>query len=92
MRILSIFFFYFLLSVVALSILLLLTQGAYYIERSKIINSPAAAVYNYVNDYRNWEDFGTWSGQDAEMKFSYPENTIGKGHPILGKEEMVPAV
>jgi hypothetical protein len=47
------------------------SKGAYYIERSKIINSPAAAVYNYVNDYRNWEDFGTWSGQDAEMKFSY---------------------
>jgi hypothetical protein len=55
MRILIIFSFI-LLSVVALSILLL--KGAYYIERSKIINSPAAAVYNYVNDYRNWEDFG----------------------------------
>jgi hypothetical protein len=68
MRILK-YLFYFLLSVVALSILLLLKRCVLY-RKSKIINSPAAAVYNYVNDYRNWEDFGTWSGQDAEMKFS----------------------
>lgn len=79
MRILKYLFLLFLLSVVALSIFVATQKGAYYIERSKIINSPAAAVYNYVNDYRNWEDFGTWPDQDPEMKFSYPENTIGKG-------------
>jgi effector-binding domain-containing protein len=79
MRILKYLFLLFLLSVVALSIFVATQKGAYYIERSKIINSPAVAIYNYVNDYRNWEDFGTWSDEDSEMKFSYPENTIGKG-------------
>jgi hypothetical protein len=58
-------------------------------RKSKIINSPAAAVYNYVNDYRNWEDFGTWSGQDDEMNLVIRKY---KEKDILGKEEMVPAV
>jgi hypothetical protein len=60
MRILKYLFLYFFYSVVLHYQFCCYSKGAYYIE-SKIINSPAAAVYNYVNDYRNWEDFGTWS-------------------------------
>lgn len=79
MRILKYLFLLFLLSLVALSIFIATQKGEFIIERSKVINSSTASVYNYVNDYRNWEDFGTWSDQDPEMKFNYPENTIGKG-------------
>ncbi|MBU0941240.1 MAG: SRPBCC family protein [Bacteroidetes bacterium] len=79
MRILKYLFLLFLLSLVALSIFIATQKGEFLIERSKIINSSTASVYNYVNDYRNWEDFGTWSDQDPEMKFRYPGNTTGKG-------------
>jgi effector-binding domain-containing protein len=79
MRILKYLLLLFLLSLVALSIFIATQKGEYFIERSRIINSPTASVYNYVNDYRNWEDFGSWSDEDATMKFTYPENTIGKG-------------
>ena len=79
MRILKYLLLLFLLSLVALSIFIATQKGEYYIERSRIINSPTAAVYNYVNDYRNWEDFGSWSDEDDTMSFTYPENTIGKG-------------
>lgn len=79
MRILKYLLLLFLLSLVALSIFIATQKGEYLIKRSRIINSPTASVYNYVNDYRNWEDFGSWSDDDATMKFTYPENTIGKG-------------
>lgn len=79
MKILKYLFLLLLLSLVALSIFVATQKGDFTVERSKVINSPKAAVYNYVNDYKNWEDFGSWITQDPEMKINYPQNTIGKG-------------
>tara|TARA_R110000868_G_scaffold11389_2_gene55820 strand:+ start:53445 stop:54605 length:1161 start_codon:yes stop_codon:yes gene_type:complete len=64
---------------VALSIFIATQKGNFSIERSKIINSPKSAVFNYVNDYRNWADFGSWTSEDPEMKIVYPQVTVGKG-------------
>ena len=79
MRILKYIFLLLLLSLVALSIFIATQKGDFLVERSKIINSPRASVYNYVNDYRNWSDFGSWTNDDSEIKVNYPQNTIGKG-------------
>lgn len=79
MRILKYIFLLFLLSLVALSIFVATQKGDFLVERSKVINSPRSSVYNYVNDYRNWSDFGSWTTEDPEIKINYPQNTIGKG-------------
>ena len=79
MRILKYIFLLLLLSIVALSIFIATQKGNFSIERSKIINSPKSAVFNYVNDYRNWADFGSWTSEDPEMKIVYPQVTVGKG-------------
>ncbi|MFV8370586.1 SRPBCC family protein [Flavobacterium sp. LB2R40] len=79
MRILKYLFLLLLLSVVALSIFVATQKGAFIVERSQIINSPKSHVFNFVNDYRNWEDFGSWIVEDPEMKISYPKKTIGPG-------------
>jgi effector-binding domain-containing protein len=79
MRILKYIFLLLLLSLVALSIFIATQKGDFLVERSKIINSPKSSVYNYVNDYRNWSDFGSWTAEDSEIKINYPQNTIGKG-------------
>lgn len=79
MRILKYIFLLLLLSLVALTIFIATQKGDYTIERSKIINSPKSAVFNYVNDYRNWGDFISWTIEDPEAKINYSENTIGKG-------------
>lgn len=79
MRILKYIFLLLLLSLVALSIFIATQKGDFTIERSKVINSPKPAVYNYVNDFKNWKDFGSWTTEDPEMKITYPRNTIGKG-------------
>ena len=79
MRILKYIFLLFLLSLVALSIFVATQKGNFLVERSKIINSPVSSAYNYVNDYRNWSDFGSWMSEDPQIKLNYPQNTIGKG-------------
>ena len=79
MRILKYLFLLLLLSFVAFSIFVATQKGDYTVERSQIINSPKTNVFNFVNDYRNWEDFVSWAKEDAEMKFTYPKKTIGSG-------------
>lgn len=79
MRILKYIFLLLLLSLVALSIFVATQKGDFTVERSKVINSPRPAVFNYVNDFKNWEDFGSWFTENPEMKITYPQNTIGKG-------------
>ncbi|WP_211316288.1 SRPBCC family protein [Flavobacterium faecale] len=79
MRILKYIFLLLLLSLVALSIFIATQKGAFDIERSKVINSSQSSVYNYVNEYRNWEDFGSWAEEDPEMKFVYADKTSGPG-------------
>ncbi|MES2239980.1 MAG: transcriptional regulator [Bacteroidota bacterium] len=79
MKIIKYIFLLFLLSLVALSIFIATQKGDFLVERSKIIKSPRSSVFNYVNDYRNWSDFGSWTSKDPQIKISYPQNTIGKG-------------
>lgn len=54
-------------------------KGQFEVQKSIIINSPRATLFNYVNDFRNWETFGSWKIDDPQMKFSYPKNTVGTG-------------
>lgn len=79
MRILKYLFLLLLLSFVALSIFVATQKGDFIVERSQIINSPKSTIYNFVNDYRNWEDFSSWIIEDPEMQITYPKKTIGPG-------------
>lgn len=79
MRILKYLFLLLLLSLVALSVFVATQKGAFSVERSLVINSPKTAIFNYVNDYRNWEDFGSWMVEDPEIKMTYPQKTVGIG-------------
>ena len=79
MRILKYLFLLLLLSFVALTIFIATQKGDFTVERSKIINSPKSNVFNFVNDFRNWEDFGSWMTQDPTIKINYSAKTIGAG-------------
>lgn len=79
MKILKYIFLLILLGLFATSIYVATQKGNFDIERSRIIKSPRTTVFNYVNDYRNWENFGSWKTDDPAMQFNYPANTIGKG-------------
>jgi effector-binding domain-containing protein len=79
MKILKYLFLLSLLTLVALTVFVATQKGIFSIERSKVINSPRATVYNYVNDFRNYEDFESWSLEDPSMRMTFPSKTIGNG-------------
>ncbi len=79
MRILKYLFLLLLLSLVALTIFIATQKGDFIIERSKIINSPKATLFNYVNDTKNWVEWNSWAVEDPEIKMIYSKNTTGKG-------------
>jgi hypothetical protein len=82
MRIIKYLFLLLLLSLVALTIFIATQKGTFTVESSKIINSPKATVYNYVNDYKNWEHFSSWITADKNIKLSYSPITIGNGSSL----------
>lgn len=79
MRILKYLFLLLLLSMVTLSIFIATQKGDFIVEKSKIINSPKAVVFNYVNDNKNWGDWNSLALEDSEIKLTNSQNTIGKG-------------
>jgi effector-binding domain-containing protein len=79
MRILKYLFLLLLLSLVALSIFVATQKGEFTVERSKIINSPRASVFNYVNDIKNWKNWNSLAVEDSLLHITYSKNTIGKG-------------
>lgn len=79
MRIIKYLFLLLLLSLVALTIFIATQKGNYTVESSKIINSPKASVFNYINDYKNWKQFSSWITADSNIKLTFSPTTIGKG-------------
>ena len=79
MRILKYLFLLLLLTFVALSIFVATQKGDFTVERSQIINTSKSTVFNFINDYRNWEDFSSWITEDPEIKIVFSKKTIGNG-------------
>jgi len=79
MKILKYLFLFALLSFVALTVFVATQKGNFSVERSKVINSSRATVYNYLNDFRNYEDFESWSVEDPSIKMTFANKTSGNG-------------
>ena len=79
MRILKYILLLILLFLIGLTVFIITQKGDYSITRSKIIKTPRATVYNFVNDYRNWEAFASWSEENGKTRFIFPSKTSGKG-------------
>ncbi len=79
MRILKYLFLLLLLALFATTIYIATLKGDFNVERSIVIKSPRTTLFNYVNDFRNWETFGSWKKEDPTMTFNYPKSTVGIG-------------
>src|ERR1051326_6189787 len=51
----------------------------YHIERSAMMNAPAATVFNQVNDFHKWDAWTPWAKLDPNMKTSYEGAPAGNG-------------
>ena len=79
MRILKYIFLLFLLALVGITVYVATQKGDFELSKSSIIKTPRSTVFDYVNDYKNWETFGSWMQKRSDIKFSYPDKTIGRG-------------
>ncbi|MGB0895744.1 MAG: SRPBCC family protein [Flavobacteriaceae bacterium] len=57
----------------------MLQPDSYDVKRSKLIKAPASVIFNNINDYKNWKDWGPWLEEDPTIKETYAENTVGVG-------------
>ncbi|WKK65475.1 SRPBCC family protein [Lutimonas zeaxanthinifaciens] len=61
------------------SVYLATLDGSYDVSRTRRIKADPEVVFNDLNDYRNWKDWGPWYEQDSTILVQYADNTIGEG-------------
>lgn len=54
-------------------------DGHYEVVRTRSIKAPPVLVFNELNDYRNWKEWGPWYEQDSTLRVQYGDITTGKG-------------
>ena len=64
---------------IALVVFVATQKSEFEISNTKLIHSPKSVVYNYISEFKNWENWNAWTISDSETTFSYPERTIGTG-------------
>lgn len=79
MRILKYIFLLILLALVGITVYVATQKGDFEVSKSSTIKTQRSTVFNYVNDFKNWETFGSWMQKDSIIKFNYDVKTIGAG-------------
>ncbi|WP_333601110.1 SRPBCC family protein [Flavobacterium sp.] len=79
MRILKYIFLLVLLAFVGITVYVATQKGDFEVTKSSIIKAQKSTVFDYVNDYKNWETFGSYMSKDNSIKFNYPAKTMGAG-------------
>lgn len=64
---------------IVFSIFIALKPSDYDVKRTKQINAPASVIFNTINEYKTWIDWGPWKASDPTISPSYPEQTSGVG-------------
>jgi len=79
MKILKYIFLLILLASIGITVFVATQKSDFSIKQSVVINVPKPIIFNYVNDYKNWEDWFLDKKNDAELQLQYSEISLGKG-------------
>jgi len=79
MRILKYLFLLVLLAFIGITVYVATQKGAFEVTESSIVKARRNSVFDYVNDYKNWESFGSYMSKDHAITFIYPAKTLGAG-------------
>lgn len=77
MKILKIIFIFLLILIVLGALYLGTLDGKYDVRRSRSIAADPVVVYNDLNDYKNWSDWGPWFEEDSTLTVQYESKTKG---------------
>ena len=72
----------FLIALIVLAVLLLVASrrpDTFRVERSTVINAPAATVFGHVADFRRWIAWSPWEQLDPAMQRTYSGAESGVG-------------
>lgn len=64
---------------IVFSIYIAMKPNHYDVKRTKTIAAPAEVIFNTVNEYKTWINWGPWKANDPTIVPSYPEKTSGVG-------------
>lgn len=87
MKIVKYVFLLLLLSVVAVTVFIATQDGKYDIKKEGVIKVPKMVLYNYINEYKNWENLGILTGSDTTAVYTYSENSSGNGATMSWKKD-----
>jgi predicted transcriptional regulator YdeE len=79
MKIVKYIFLLLLLAAVAFTVFVATQAGSYDIQEEKIINIPRASLFNYVNDYSNWNNITILADTDTTTVYTFSDTTSGPG-------------
>ncbi len=79
MRILKYIFLLIFLLFIGLSVYVFTQNANCKIVNSIVIKSPKATIYNYINDYNNWETFYSLISNKEKIEINYSKKTSGMG-------------
>lgn len=79
MRILKYVILLLILGFIAISVFIATQKGNYEVKRTIFIKSPPATVYNYISDYKNYDQWGFWKEELPGAKFTSSPNSSGVG-------------
>jgi predicted transcriptional regulator YdeE len=86
MKIVKYVFLLLLLAVVAVSVFIATQEGKYDIKKESVIRVPKMVLYNYINEYKNWENLGILTGSDTTAVYTYSEKSSGNGAQMSWKK------
>jgi uncharacterized protein YndB with AHSA1/START domain len=53
-------------------------DGDFSVTETRVIHAPVEVVFEHVNDFKNWEKWGSWM-EDETLIINYPQKTSGEG-------------
>lgn len=87
MKIVKYVFLLLVLAVIAVTVFIATQEGKYDIKKERVIKVPKAVLYNYINEYKNWENVGILTGNDTTVVFNYSPATSGPGAQMNWKQD-----
>lgn len=79
MKIVKYIFLLIFLAAIAGAVFIATQNGKYDVTEQRVINVPRNVLYNYINDYKNWENAGILTGSDTTAVFTFTGNAFGEG-------------
>jgi len=79
MKIVKYIFLLLILACIAVTVFIATQEGKYNIKKEKLISVSKTTLYNYLNDYKNWENLGIFTNADTTATYTFSENTTGNG-------------